>query len=151
MPHFVVEPLVGVGPVRLGAARGAVIAALGQPRSTFRKTSDSQHPTDAWFESGFQIFYTGAEPVVEYIELSHESGFTAALLGRPVFTTPALDLISHIEHVASFDPGNFELGYSYIFPSIELSLWRPVVEWPEGRFFHTVGIGAVGCYSRRGA
>jgi len=151
MRHFVVQPLQGIGPVQLGAARGAVIAALGEPGCTFKKTPDSQHATDAWFENGFEVFYAGTEPVVEYIELSRDNGFTATLLGRPVFTTLASDLVSHIEHVASFDTSDFELGYSYVFPSIELSLWRPVVEWPEGRFFSTVGIGAIGYYSRRGA
>ena len=50
---------------------------------------------------------------------------------------------------APFDPDDPELGHSYVFKALDLSLWRPVddEDEPEGRTFMTVGIGRRGYYS----
>ena len=51
---------------------------------------------------------------------------------------------------ASEDP---EVGYSYIFPSLELSVWRPPLpnntSDPDGRCFRTIGVGRKGYYSEK--
>ena len=48
------------------------------------------------------------------------------------------------EH-ALFDASGPELGYSYVFPALDLSVWRPIVperpEDPEGISFESIGIG----------
>jgi hypothetical protein len=142
------EPLVGVDSIRLGAPRGEALSILGPCSATFRKSPSSVHPTDAWLNNGFQVFYSGAEPIIEYIELSRGSGFEVVLFGHPVFSTEASTLLAVIENHARLDTTDPELGYSYIFPSLELSIWRPTVEPPDGQFFATVGIGIHGYYSQ---
>lgn len=68
--EFIVNPLNGVGPVRLGMSREEVLTAFGPPTLSFRKVTSSRYPTDAWFKNGFQVFYDGDEPTVAFIELS---------------------------------------------------------------------------------
>ena len=147
MKNFVVVPMLGVDPVRLGMSRAQVHSALGVPEESFKKVSGSKYPTDAWFECGFQVFYSDADFTVNYIELSKDSNFNAALFGMDVFSTPTEELIARVQTRAALDESDPELGFSYIFPTLELSFWRPVPEEPEGRFFSTVGVGAQGTYS----
>jgi hypothetical protein len=149
MSHLLIQPLVGVGPVRLGASRDEVIAALGEPERQFKKVATSQHTTHTWFDGQLQVFYSGAEPTVEYIELIAGSAFTPQLLGLTVFSTPAMQLVSKLQEVGALDEADPELGYSYVFPSLELSMWRPEVSEPDGHFFSTVGVGIHGYYSNR--
>ena len=147
MKTFVVDPLVGVGPVHLGADRDAVLAALGAPEESFSKVPTSQHPTDAWFKNGFQVFYEGEHPTVAFIELSSSSNFQAILFGMSVFTTKAPILVSELKHRATLDETDPELGYTYTFPSLELAFWRPDDDDEEAPYFSTVGIGVPGYYS----
>lgn len=111
------------------------------------------HETDAWREAGFQVYYSGDPPVVEYIELSGRHDHQVLYHGVSVFETDADLLVSHISRDAPFDPDDGELGYSYIFPALQLSLWRPVLpqspDDTQGRKFKTIGVGRKGYYSRR--
>ncbi len=50
----------------------------------------------------------------------------------------------YLSERAKFDETDPELGYSYIFPDIELSIWRPNI---DDEFFSTIGIGQKGYYS----
>jgi hypothetical protein len=145
--RFVLDPLHGVGPIRLGASRDAVLAAFGTPAQSFYKVPTSRYPTDAWFENGFQVFYGGDQPAVEYIELSHGSGFEAVVFGIPVFATTVPVLVGDIGRRAKLDDTDPELGYSYIFPSLELAFWRPDDDDEETPCFYTVGIGVPGYFS----
>lgn len=151
MQTFAVQPLVGVGPVHLGTSRNEVRRILGPCSTSIRKSPSSREATDAWFANGFQVFYAGEMPAVEYIGLSAGVGFSAMLFGHDVFTTPASTVVSLVQEHAAFDATDPELGSSYIFPSIELSLWRPDCDELEGNFFATVGIGIRGYYSQHDA
>ncbi|MBB4595326.1 hypothetical protein FHR53_000836 [Xanthomonas arboricola] len=141
-------PLAGVGLVKLGMSRAEVHAVMGAPPTSFRKVPTSAYPTDAWHR-GFHVFYGGIEPSVEFIELSANSGFEVLCLGQHVFSTPASRLVEKFLAVTPFDPFDEELGYSYVFPALELAVWRPDMEEPQGKYFSTVGIGCVGYFSRR--
>ncbi|KQQ91766.1 hypothetical protein [Massilia sp. Leaf139] len=145
--EFVLNPINGVGPVSLGASREAVIAALGTPTASFYKTPDSRYPTDAWFGNGFQVFYEGEQPMVAYIELSEGYDFEAVLFGLPVFSTTTPILIREVGRHSKLDETDPELGYSYIFPSLELAFWRPDNDDNEAPYFSTVGIGMSGYFS----
>jgi hypothetical protein len=148
MKHeFVLKPLHGVGPVSLGASREAVIAALGVPTASFYKTPDSRYPTDAWFGNGFQVFYEGEQPMVAFIELSEGCNFEVFLFDLPVFSTTTPTLIREVGHRAKLDETDPELGYTYIFPSLELAFWRPDNDDSEAPYFSTVGIGVSGYFS----
>lgn len=148
MTTIEIVPKVGAGSVLLGMSRDAVHAAMGLPSASFKKGASSLHPTDAWLKKRFQVFYCGAEPVVEFIELSGGPDFDVICAGRSVFATPASELVRHLSEVAPFDSNAPELGYSYVFPALELAVWRPVLVEPEGRYFATIGIGTAGYFSR---
>jgi hypothetical protein len=153
MPDYKVIPLVGVGPVRLGMTREQVRRAMPGPCEPFRKGRDDEHETDAFHDSSFQVFYGGEGPTVEFIELSSDPGVRALYGGLSVFETPADEVVARIGRDTAFDPSDPELGYSYTFPALELSLWRPVLPVEgndEGREFSTIGIGVRGYYSHRG-
>lgn len=145
--EFVLNPLNGVGPVSLGASREAVIAALGAPTASFYKTPESRYPTDAWFGSGFQVFYEGEQPMVTFIELSEGYDCGAVLFGLPVFSTTTQILIREVGRRAKLDETDPEFGYSYIFPSLELVFWRPDNDDSEAPYFSTVGIGVSGYFT----
>ncbi|AEO40446.1 hypothetical protein [Xanthomonas euvesicatoria] len=142
-------PSAGVGLVKLGMSRAEVHAVMAAPPTSFRKVPTSAYPTDAWHHNGFQVFYGGIEPSVEFIELSANCGFEVLCLGQRVFSTPASRLVEKFLAVTPFDPFDKELGYSYVFPELELALWRPDMEEPQGEYFSTVGIGCVGYFSRK--
>jgi hypothetical protein len=145
--EFPVDPLNGVGPVHLGMSREAVLAAFGSPTDSFRRTSSSRYPTDAWFENSFQVSYDGDEPTVAFIELCNDSNLEAVVFGLPVFTTAVSTLIREIECHAALDETDPELGYSYTFPKIELAFWRPDNDDEETPYFATIGIGVAGYFS----
>ena len=151
---FQVVPHVGIGPVRLGMTRDEVRAVMpGQPY-TFRKVPDAKHETDGYHECGFQVFYFGPIPTVEYIELCRDSGFRAFYRGVDVFETAADVMVSHVCRDADYDPDDPELGCCYVFPNLELSLWRPFEpdspDAPDGWTFSTIGVGVRGYYSNPG-
>lgn len=147
MKSIEVIPLVGAGSVRLGMSRLEVHKALGQPVCSFMKVPTSLHPTDAWHSNGFQVFYAGIEPAVEFIELSAGCGFEATCFNHSIFATPAATLVQRFTTHAAFDAADAELGCSYVFPSLELALWRPTEVEPEGQFFSSIGIGVRGYFA----
>ncbi len=67
-----------------------------------------------------------------------------------IFVTPADDVVARIARDTAFDPNEPEIPYSYVFPELQLSLWRPVIPESdtdaEGRHFSTIGIGRRGYY-----
>lgn len=145
--EFLLDPLNGVGPVRLGMSRETVRAVCGPPTVTFHKTPNSRYPTDAWFENDFQVFYEGDEPTVSFIELCNGHNLEAVLFGLPLFATSVPALIAEIRRRAKLDETDPELGYSYTFPTLELAFWRPDNDDEETPYFATVGIGIVGYFS----
>lgn len=145
--EFFLNPLSGVGPVCLGMSREAVLAVFGPPLVSFRRTSSSRYPTDAWFENSFQVSYDGDEPTVVFIELFNGNNVEAVVFGVPVFTTVVPTLIREIGCRAKLDETDPELGYSYTFPTLELAFWRPDNDDGETPYFATVGIGVAGYFS----
>jgi hypothetical protein len=151
MNQYDVVPLRGVGPVLLGMVREEVHVVMGPQSQLLQKVTDDASTIEAYHEGGFQVFFDESDEV-EYIELSSfDHSFAAMYRGREVFTTRARELLDLISAEASFDPEDPEIGYSYIFPELQLSLWRPVIleddEDSEGRYFSTIGIGRHGYYS----
>jgi hypothetical protein len=150
MTTFNVVPHEGVGPVRLGMSRDEARSAMALPVQSFKKTESSTALTDAYLDSCFQVFFDNEERV-EYVELSHCKSFITLYNGINVFATKAEDLIEFISKTAPYDANRRELGYSYVFPALELSVWRSTMpedgEDEEGRFFMTIGVGKSGYYS----
>jgi hypothetical protein len=151
--NYEVIPLKKIGPVFLGMLRKDVRSTLGIQPYVFRKGADSSSLSEAYHESCFQVFYD-EDDRVEYIEVSSGgAAFVTVYGGKDVFETRASDLVDLVSKEAPFDSEHPELGYSYIFPRLELSLWRPAMpedeQDPEGQYFSTIGIGKRGYYSER--
>ena len=157
MTEFTIIPVEKAGPVSLGMNRQQVRAALNVPVVSFKKTSTSASATDAFLEHTFQVFYDEND-CAEYIELSNGGPFIALYKGVSVFETKADDLVVLVSQDASVNLNDPELGYSFVFPTLELSLWRASLpendedeeyqdEEMPGLFFDTIGIGKRGYYS----
>ena len=141
---------IGIGSVRLGSSPPDVRAAMGVAPYRFNRRL-AGHATDAWHGSAFQVNYQGYPPTVDFIELANSSEFRVHYKGIDVFATPASDLVARLSAEAPYDLHHRELGYTYVFPTIELSLWRQVMpesdDDPIGRFFDAVGLGIGGYFS----
>jgi len=145
MAPFLIEPGVGIAPIRLGMSREEALAAMEVAGLSFKKTPSCKHPTDAYHRNGFQIFYMGDEPVVDFLELSRGCEFQVEFRGLSVFEIRAAELIERIAGEAPLDRSYPEPGYVFSFPTLGLRFWRPSIprsnDDPEGRFFQTVGLG----------
>jgi hypothetical protein len=82
--------------------------------------------------------------VVEYVEVTFNSGFYVDVMGLTLLEAPSAVVLPHIETMAEFDKSDPEVGVSYIFPSLEMSLWRPHI---TDNAFSTLGLGRLGYYS----
>ena len=133
--------------------------ALDVPVLSFKKGPSSTSPTNAFLENAFQVFYD-EDDCVEFIELSRGGSFTVLYQGTNVFETTAEELLGVVARDTDYDKDRPEQGYSFIFPEVELSLWRQnLLEDEEddmdgeeyekpGTYFDTVGVGASGYYSQ---
>ena len=153
MDTYKVVPLKGIGGIRLGMTREETRLIMSLPCTPFQKSFTSATLTDAYLKSCFQIFFDD-EDKVEYIELSRRGAFRALYKGVSVFETKADELVAVVLQNAAVDRADREYGNSYIFPNLELSLWRAVMpelqDDPadlEGVYFDTIGVGKPGYYS----
>lgn len=150
MLEYDVIPHVGAGPVRLGMHRDEVRRVMASPVREVDKSPGSGYLVDAFHESGFQVFYAGAEPVVDFIELWNDPAYRVVCRGVPVFELAAVQVVEMIAREHPFDPDDPELGITYRFPSLDLAFWRPYAseddDDPEGRGFSTVAIGRRGYF-----
>jgi hypothetical protein len=151
MVEYDIVPHEGIGPIAFGMSREQSRAAMGTTPESFRESGQDASETDAYHKAAFQVFF--GQDKVEYIELSADESVTAMYKGRDVFETKAQDLVNFISQEAPYDPDDPEIGFSYVFPKLELALWRPVKpedeDDPEGQYFSTIGIGCQGYLSAR--
>ena len=149
---YEVIPKIGIGPVRLNMTREEVRRVMAEKPFPFYKTRNSRYETDAFHRNSFQVFYDDDKPHVDYIELSGNEAYTVLYSGMDVFGTEADELVALISQHAALDENNEELCYSYVFPELELSVWRSIIpessDDEDGQYFSTIGIGRVGYYSK---
>ncbi|MCA8993088.1 MAG: hypothetical protein KDA88_13950 [Planctomycetaceae bacterium] len=144
MKTFEIEPLKGVGPVRFGMSRDEVRKLLGTP--------DSVNDNREWFLDGFAVDYDSTGKV-EFVEFAISSKFRVAFKGKCLHEMYADDAVAFVSEFAPYDATDPELGYTYMFPKLQLSLWRPTMPEPDqpedapaGRRFHAVGAAADGYF-----
>lgn len=162
MITFSVEPLVGVGPVRLGMSRQETRDAIDAPVVSFEKGPLSASPTDAFLENAFQVFYD-KDDRAEFIEVSRNGPFMVLYQGISVFETTADEFLEAVSRDTNYDKDRPEQGYSFVFPEVGLSLWRQSLPEDEeddeydmdgedyekpGTYFDTIGIGTSGHYGQ---
>ena len=145
---FTMEPFVGIGPIKFGITRSEVrdiLANLGQPDASLRPPNK-----DCFFQNTFQVSYD-EDGRVEFIETAASNDFQVLFRGSCLHDMLAEDAVRLVSQFAEYDRDDPELGYSYIFPALQLSLWRPIlpsdVDDSEGRHFVAVGVGKEGYFS----
>ncbi|MFW6029706.1 MAG: hypothetical protein ACOCRO_05570 [Halanaerobiales bacterium] len=97
---------------------------------------------DLYHSGCFQIYYN-SNSQVKYIELSEDikNEFEVVYKEKNVFKTKVKDLITYIEKEVKYDREDPEVGCSYIFPEIDMSLWRPVIDEEVYDCFESIGVG----------
>jgi hypothetical protein len=147
---FFIEPLVGVGPIKFGQTRSdvrAVMSDLGQPQARLRSAK-----TDCFFGSALQVSYDQDERV-EFVESARSEAFQFLFHGEALHEMPAEDAVRFVSGFAAYYSGRAAKGYSYIFPALQLALWRGVLpssdpEERRGRFFDSVAVGKDGYFDQ---
>jgi hypothetical protein len=131
---FGISPLEGVGPVRFGMTRDEVHAALGTPETV----DDGRE----WFLDGFAVDFDSSGKV-ELLEFAASEQFRVLFHDQCIHELAADDAVALVSQHAIYDANDPELGYTYMFPKLQLSLWRPTTEEPH---FHAVAIGRDGYF-----
>lgn len=149
MQTLEIHPKIGVGPIRFGMMRAEVRQHLGRPDS-------DEESTREWYLDDLAVDFDTSGRVA-FIEIAESENFRAILNGLCLHELDTDTAVSHVEKIAAYDPDAPEPGYTYIFPSLELSLWRPVVpdenhdvDFETGRRFEAVGVGPIGYFSKGG-
>jgi hypothetical protein len=147
MHTFEIHPTVGVGPIRFGMTRPEVRALIGAP------DGDGDEDRE-WYLDDLAIDFDDSGRVA-FIELAESENFRAILHGECLLELDVDSAIAHVEKSAPFDPNGPEPGYTYVFPNLQLSLWRSVVpdscqdaDDPTGRTFEAVGVGPDGYFTK---
>ncbi len=146
MIEFASEPLVGVGPIRLGSSRAQVHAIFGKP------VEPPPGGREMYFD-GFFVDYDEADRV-QFIELARSALYRATLLGIALHDVPAERAIALVSGLDSYDPNDPESEYSFTFLRLQLSLWRGTVpesgqsaDDPDGRHFESIGVARPGYFT----
>ncbi len=141
MVTFEIIPHVGVGPVQFGMKADELDAALGKPERVHGNRYD--------YLSGFMVDLDESGRVV-FIELADSPNFQATYRGVNLHHTAAQDAVTFISQFDTHDADDPEVGYSYVFKKLQLSLWRGTVPEDEadedGKYFEAVGVGTDGYF-----
>ncbi|MEM8557311.1 MAG: hypothetical protein AAGG50_05750 [Bacteroidota bacterium] len=103
--------------------REEVHEALATSPVSFLKTEEAEYPTDEFRQHGLHVYYAGAYPAVEFVEVHSAAAIRFTLFGIDVFGTPASDLLVVASQHGSFKADDAEPG-SYTCMSLSLCLWR---------------------------
>lgn len=141
MRVFEITPHEGVGPIKLGMSRADVVACFGTP--------EHLSASRVWYHSGFAIDFDENQQV-EFIELATSGEFKAIYKNLNLHEIPADQAVEAILQDDVYDKNDPELGHSYIFKSLQLSLWRETIAESEfdedGKYFQAVGVAADGYF-----
>lgn len=113
-----------IGMIRLGMSRDDVEACI----QVYARKYHKEYHIRNYFKSAFKIEYDTNE-TVDFIEISSslKEEFNCLFYNIDVFNTKADDLVNLIDRISAYDRNHSELGYTYFFPDLGLSLWRPIV------------------------
>ncbi len=113
-----IEQNTGIGKIKLGMERDDVYRVLG-------KKGDSSSNIE-WIEN-YHIEYRYNKVVFIEIPNSASDNNFVLFRGVDIFRTEAKLLVKYITEYGKYDETDLELGYTYRFPSLGISLWRPSI------------------------
>jgi len=142
--EFQIIPHKGVGPIEFWMSREEVQTIFGEPQFS--------HDNREMFLGGFIVHFNGYGKV-EFIALGKSPQFRAIFEDKCLHEMLADEAVAYVSKFGEYDQNDHELGYSYIFLDLQLSLWRGVIpiegqapDDPDGRFFEAVGVAERGYY-----
>jgi hypothetical protein len=138
-----IEPLVRVGPIRLGCAKNEVLDALGSPDRVSRGTRL------LYFGNGLQVHVDQAG-TVEFVEVGKCSAVRPLLRKAPILELTADEAMVVAGRYGAIDRENPEFPRICLVPEVELSLWRSALprEDPTATCFESIGCGRAGYFSK---
>ncbi len=145
MAELVIEPMVRIGPVRIGMSLAENRTVIGEPKERFQKTEQSVSLTDSYENLGLHVYYD-ENGSVEFIESFPVDGIRHFLYDISVFEVPAKDVVAKL---ASKGHGTSrEGGSSLVYVSLGLSLWR---SHSSNERFETVAVGKSAYFNKLNA
>lgn len=125
--------------LRLGTPRETVWRELGEPEAGYGGRE---------LIGGVAVDYEGGDSRVCMLAASEEAILE---IGSAVIDpfAPADDVLATLMRIAPLDDTEYERGYSYTFPALELALWRSArpEDDPDAQTFQSATIGALGTMS----
>lgn len=144
---YVIEPHGGVGPVRFGMSRAEMRTAMPAVPTAFGR-GPAENPVDAWDDFALQVFYD-ADDRVEYIEVERDDALQPVLFGEAVLTLSVHQALAHVCRHGDDQPEGDELPYAYVFPALDLVLWRPHAGEEDVGCFASLGVARQGALASR--
>jgi len=131
MDRLIIEPGTGIGQIRLGMTKTEVEEWLRSYTDRYeitREQNPQRYHLEGTIRSCFQCEFD-EEGKVSVIQIS--SGLKDVLhcefMGIDVFRMKAEELVAQIDQLSPYDREHGELGYTYEFPALGLTFWRPVI------------------------
>ena len=136
-----IEPLIGFGSVTFNMTRASVYAVLGAPEHI--------NGNSECFLSCLMVDFDEAG-IVEFIEMARSKKYVAVFHGHNLHGISANEAVELISRYDKLQENDTESGYSYIFPQLQLSLWRGTMPEDEsdedGKYFQAVGVARDGYF-----
>ncbi|WP_134687566.1 hypothetical protein [Brevibacillus migulae] len=123
MLAFVVEPKKGIGPIHLGMSKEEVDNCLAEYDTKYYDSFRDKN----FFKNTYKVEYDSEGKVI-FIEVSSYEGngkFSCTIMNMDIFETKVDDLVESIDKISPYDRNDWELGYTYHFPELQLCFWRP--------------------------
>lgn len=130
MDDLIIEPKRGIGLLSLGMTVDEVEECINAYSNKYLK----EYHIHDYFRYAFRVDYS-TDGKVSFIEILSDlkNEFNCLFNGIDVFNTKAEELVSSIDQISPYDRNHRELGFTYAFPELGLSLWRSRIFKDEDR------------------
>ncbi|MDD3120602.1 MAG: hypothetical protein PHF46_04285 [Candidatus Gracilibacteria bacterium] len=165
MNEIIIKPLEGIEIkgilnskiISFGMDKKDIIKILGNPESIEENEYD-KYDTFYYSNNFLQLSFSINIGKLSYVEIFHHYPNKIIFNKIEIFKTKSSTLVEIFKKEHIINSKNPEVGYSYIYNDIELSLWRPSIpekiledtgenDYEKGIYFTTVGIGEKGTWS----
>jgi hypothetical protein len=133
MAKWMIEPFVGIGPLKFGMSRELVRAELGPDYQVFKKTPDSVNDTDAYDRISVHCYYD-VQNKLDFIEIGYDSVLSIEFKGVNFFDVTVPILREHMKAAGHLGTMSHDACY---FEDTGIAIYSP----------QSVKIEAVSAYS----
>ena len=126
MVTFEIIPGIGIGPIKFGFTKEQVNRALGmEPVNELLRSSKNNDERGFYYPDGIlMVSYSDKDSTIDFIEITNSAQIKLIYKGIDLFPIEMDNLAVLISKETPFDEDNQFSGYSYVFPALELALWR---------------------------